>query len=371
MERRGRLDPAVADVRRAVRESLREIARLERGGPRAEGEGRPLVLVALSGGADSLALASALAFEGPKQGFQCGCITIDHQLQAESARVAHAAAQQAKELGLAPVLIEQVTVDTQDPAGREAAARTARYKAFALAAARTNAQYILTAHTLSDQAEQVMLGLLRGSGIASLSGIPYRRDIFLRPFLKPATAEITRETTRKACSAQGFFPWEDPHNESVKFMRVLTRKTVLPFLQKTYGIDIARNLAATAQLLAADGDFLRQETERAFTTATASSSSHPDADLVLQVAALTNLHPAIRSRVLRLAAQKTVRTSLTRTHTEQIDRLLTNWRGQKPLHLPALRVWRVKSELFFKATSSDTKQHKQTKDIKSHRANES
>src|ERR1700712_3086294 len=132
MPSRPRLTPAIADVRRAVRESL---------APFGEGNGR-LLLVGLSGGADSLALAAATAFEAPRAGFRAGAVIVDHNLQPGSAAVAERAAEQARELGLDPVLIESVRVDAQ-AAGPEAAARTARHAAFDSALAATGAERIL------------------------------------------------------------------------------------------------------------------------------------------------------------------------------------------------------------------------------------
>src|SRR3954454_18756231 len=101
MPSRPRLTPAIADVRRAVREALAELG---------DGDDR-LLLVALSGGADSLALAAATAFEAPRAGFRAGVVIVDHRLQEGSDEVAASAATAAEGLGLAPVLIRQVTVE--------------------------------------------------------------------------------------------------------------------------------------------------------------------------------------------------------------------------------------------------------------------
>src|SRR4051812_1285122 len=115
MPDRPRLTPAIADVRRAVRAAL---VGLEPG---------TLVLVGLSGGPDSLALAAAAAFEAPRAGLRAGAVIVDHGLQSGSADVAARAAQQATGLGLAPVRVERVSVGADG--GPEAAARTARYAA--------------------------------------------------------------------------------------------------------------------------------------------------------------------------------------------------------------------------------------------------
>src|SRR5690242_13927918 len=150
MPDRPRLTPAVADVRRAVRAVLPLI-------PEGGGAGsRPEALVGCSGGPDSLALALAAGFEGPRNGRRIGAVVVDHGLQPDSAAVAERAAAEAERLGLAPVLVRRIVVGTDG--GPEAAARAARYGAFAEAMADTGARRILLAHTLDDQAETVLLG---------------------------------------------------------------------------------------------------------------------------------------------------------------------------------------------------------------------
>jgi tRNA(Ile)-lysidine synthase len=151
MTTRPRLTPAIADLRRAVRAALP-----------AEG----LVLVALSGGPDSLALAAATAFEAAGR---AGAVIVDHGLQAGSAAIAEAAAEQARSLQLDPVIVVAVTVGADG--GPEAAARAARYRALSEAAASLGASAVLLGHTLDDQAETVLLGLARGSGATSLQGM--------------------------------------------------------------------------------------------------------------------------------------------------------------------------------------------------------
>ena len=151
MPQRPRLTPAIADVRRAVRESFAEAG---------VGAG-DLVLVACSGGADSLALAAAAGFEGARAGVRVGAVIVEHGLQAETVAVAATTAEVLGGLGLSPVEVLSVSVGAG--AGPEAAARTARYEALDAAAAAHGARFVLLGHTLDDQAETVLLGLGRGS----------------------------------------------------------------------------------------------------------------------------------------------------------------------------------------------------------------
>ena len=157
--------PALAAVRSAVRAVL---------------SSHPCVLVACSGGADSLALAAAVAFEAPRAGVRAGLVTVDHGLQPGSAAVAAQVAGLGYELGLDPVEIVPVTVGRTG--GVEAAARDARYAALDAAASALGAA-VLLGHTLDDQAETVLLGLGRGSGPRSIAGMRVIDGHYLRPLL--------------------------------------------------------------------------------------------------------------------------------------------------------------------------------------------
>src|SRR5829696_6735256 len=204
--------PAVAAVRVAVRRLLTAV--------------RPAgVLVACSGGADSVALAAAVAFEAPRLGIPAGLVTVDHGLQDGSADRAAAAADLGRGLGLDPVLVRRVTVGTAG--GPEAAARTARYTAFTEAAEAAGAGWVvLLGHTLDDQAESVLLGLARGSGPRSIAGMRPLDGRWARPLLG-----VRRATTRQACAEQGLPYRDDPHNADPRFTRVRLRTEVLPLLE--------------------------------------------------------------------------------------------------------------------------------------------
>ncbi len=186
--------PAVAAIRLAVRRVLHDVLSDH---TRPPGESSPLVLVACSGGADSMALASALAFEAPKLGIRAGGITVDHGLQPGSDLRADDVVSRLVELGMTPV--ESLAVTERD-GGPEAAARDARYAALDAAAERHGASAVLLGHTRDDQAETVLLGLARGSGIRSLSGMAAVSGAcgrYRRPFL-----HLDRQTARKACMVQ-------------------------------------------------------------------------------------------------------------------------------------------------------------------------
>jgi tRNA(Ile)-lysidine synthase len=316
----GRLAPAVADIRNAVRASVADLA------PGA------LVLAACSGGADSLALAAALAFVGPRDGLRAGGVTVDHGLQEGSADRAAAVAAALAELGLDPVRSVAVTVGAAD--GPEAAARAARYGAIERVADETGAAAVLLGHTLDDQAETVLLGLARGSGSRSLAGMPPRRGICRRPLLG-----IRRAQTAAACAAQGLDPWRDPHNEDRRFARVRVRLDVLPVLEDALGPGVAEALARTATQLRADADVLDGITAR-------QSAGSPS----LTTADLAGLPDAIRSRVLRSAAVAAgcPPGALTLAHVHRVEELVTNWHGQRWVDLPGgVRAARRDGQVLF------------------------
>ncbi|MFF5295427.1 tRNA lysidine(34) synthetase TilS [Paractinoplanes globisporus] len=310
-----RIPAAVAAVRQAVRRSI----------PR---DG--LVLVACSGGADSLALASAARFVGS----QVGLVTVDHGLQEGSAGRASDVASWAVAAGFAPVEVATVSVAGL-PGGPEAAARTARYEALSAVASRVAAVAVLLGHTRDDQAETVLLALARGAGPRGLAGMPFRKGIFLRPLLGVARAD-----TRKACAAQGIVPWDDPHNVDPAFARSRVRGAALPALVEALGPAVVANLARSAGQIAADNAALDA------IAADARQSAYGEQGL--EVSVLSGLPDAIRTRVLHAWAKELGASgaALSHRHVEALDALVSDWHGQGPVHLPgAIRVARVRGQL--------------------------
>jgi tRNA(Ile)-lysidine synthase len=310
-----RIPAPVATIRTAVRRALTP--------------GSP-VLVACSGGADSLALAAAVAFVAPRMGVPAGLATVDHQLQEGSAARAAAVADWARSAGLDPVIVSTVTVGAAG--GPEAAARDARYAALSAAAGEAD---VLLGHTRDDQAETVLLALARGAGPRGMAGMPYRRGIFVRPLL-----DVARADTRKACAALGLVAWEDPHNTSAAYARARVRSSALPALVSALGPAVVANLARTAALLASDVAELDRQAGAALARVRSAAG--------LSVSGLSVLPPAIRGRVLHAWALELgcPGAALSFRHVAALEAMVTAWRGQGHVALPgAIHVARQAGDL--------------------------
>jgi tRNA(Ile)-lysidine synthase len=291
-----------------------------------------LILVAVSGGADSLALAHALSLEAPKLAVRVEGVTVDHQLQSQSSVQAEKVVAALLKMGIEKTHVIKVDVDITD--GLEASARRARYAALDACAEKTGATFVFLGHTRDDQSESVLLGLARGSGARSLSAMAMRNGKYVRPLLA-----ITREETLGACAEAQLDPWDDPHNADKTFTRVRVRHDVLPNLEKNLGPGISAALARTASLLRDDADALDQLAEQEFLAHDA---------LSLDISRLEKLPRAIRTRVLRLAiyAAGAPSGSLSADHIAPIEALITEWSGQGASDLPGgVRVSRISGRL--------------------------
>ncbi len=290
-----------------------------------------LALVGCSGGTDSLALAAASAFHhrarsGRLAAARVGGVVVDHGLQRGSAEAAERAGEQLTELGLDPVMVIRAEVDAESSAGPEAAARSARYAAFSQALAETGASRVLLAHTKDDQAEQVLLGLARGSGTRSLAGIPRRRGPFYRPLL-----DLSRSDTEAICAHEGLVPWQDPANADQRYLRSRIRTEIMPFLQSRLSATITDSLARTAQIAADDAAYLEQQARAAFSRLL----QDPDeaGRLSFSQADLSAEPPAIRRRVIALGIVAVGGTNPASERLQAVDALLHGSASAGPIEL--------------------------------------
>ena len=311
---------AIVEIRNAVKAHL---AKLEAGDS---------VLVAVSGGADSLALAYAVLKESAPNAIRTSAVTIDHQLQENSGQQAENVSQQLHEMGYTKVFIEKVEVNTES--GIEAGARNARYQAITELAEKEKVTKVLLGHTRDDQAETVLLGLARGSGTRSMSGMAFDTGLFVRPLLS-----ITRQQTEKACAEVNLKMWNDPHNLNTEFSRVKVRLHVLPVMEENLGPGISAALARSASLLRDDADALDDIAQKEVAQLNLSD---------LDCEKLSALPRAIRTRILRTALYYSGAPSgsISADHVASVEALVTSWRGQGALSLPGgVKVERISGRL--------------------------
>lgn len=333
MPQRPRLTPAIADVRRAVREAWNRRGVLA----------GDLILVACSGGADSLALAAAAVFEGKRAGIAVGAVIVEHGLQPETKVVAEETLKKLTGLGLAPVEVRAVKVSARDSGGPEAAARNARYAALESAAEEHSAKFVMLAHTLNDQAETVLLGLARGSGNRSLNAMTELNGRYLRPLLG-----ILRETTVAFCDDSGLTPWNDPQNKDTRYSRVRVRQKVMPVLESELGPGIAQALARTADQLREDEAVLSQLAQDFFNE----FASLKATSIEITLREFETAPLAIRHRVVAIALAVLKAPEFARVHICAIDALVDDWHGQKPLALPGVRVERTARHIVLKTAKT-------------------
>ncbi len=312
--------PALLELRQAVRFWFEKL------------EPNSKVCVGVSGGADSLALAVAAKLEANNFNIDLIAVIVDHGLQEQSAEVASLTAKKLKVIGYEDIFIGKANVQLVD--GLEASARRARYKVFEQAMETFSATTFLLGHTKNDQAEGVLLGLARGSGTKSLSGMQEVTGSYVRPFLN-----INRSTTEAACIEAGIEYWNDPHNLSSEFSRVRVRQNILPLIEREIGPGIIDALSRSAKILREDASALDEWADSVFAQINPTD---------IEISTLAILPIAVRSRVLRKAiyAAGAPAGSISASHLEPIEAFVSDWRGQGHTSLPGgVKVCRISGRL--------------------------
>lgn len=322
----------------------------------------PLVLVACSGGRDSMALAAVSHIVCTSMGVRCGAVIVDHGLQAGSEQVVSEAADRCHALGLGPVIMRNATVQARGE-GLEAAARQARYDELCAAAHESGAIAVLLAHTMDDQAETVLIGLLRSRGVDALAGMP---QVFTRSgatFARPLLT-LTRAETTGICEDLGVEYWDDPTNGDAVDgelpndypLRSRVRHDLLPAIERFAGFNVTRHFAESAQLARMDKEYLDQRSDEvmgeavtavdrpassaAVSTDTPRACAADDTNdsghgigLMIGVKRIAREPEAIRLRVIAHAlSQAGVNASA--AQIAAIDRLVVDWHGQGGVSLP-------------------------------------
>ncbi|MDO4913758.1 MAG: tRNA lysidine(34) synthetase TilS [Bifidobacteriaceae bacterium] len=301
----------------------------------------PLVLVACSGGRDSLALAAVSQIVCSSMGLRCGAIIVDHGLQEDSYKVAVQAQKQCEKLGLNPVKIASVRLEQEAMRrqGVEAAAREARYKAIEEYYNHEQAQALLLAHTKNDQAETVLMGLLRSSGVESVAGMSKISNMSTMLLLRPLL-DVTREETTQICKDLSLTWWDDPTNGEDKRLndtmqeyplRSRVRAQLIPYVQQFFSADVVSHIAHSAAIMQDDVDYLHEQTIPAFQQ---SVSLINDNCVEISIQDLKNYHVAIRRRVI-VQACNLLQLEISSKHIAAIDEFISNWHGQGSVKLPS------------------------------------
>lgn len=290
------------------------------------------ILMAVSGGADSLALALGTVKENIIQSHpaELFAIIINHNLQAGSKEVALKSKSILNQLGIENVEIVDITVNITD--GMEASARRARYDAIDEYANKIGAGRIFLGHTKDDLAENVLLGLARGSGTRSLSGMAVVVGNYVRPLL-----DISRETTELACKENEIDFWIDPHNNDEKYLRARVRHSILPLMEEKLGPGIVEALARSSRILREDADALDE--------IAVDVMNKTD---TLEVDNLRALPRAVRARVLRRMIYEAGAPSgsISADHLAPVEALITEWHGQGEISLPGgVKVSRISGRI--------------------------
>ena len=241
------------------------------------------LLLAVSGGADSTALLLGTAQVAPALNLQLSVGTVDHGLRPESPDELERVRSLAAELGLS---FHSRALTLADGPSLEARARQARYLALEEIRSEARCDWIATAHTASDQAETLLMRLLRGTSLGGASGIRPRRGRLIRPLLSCSRREVERFLEEQGAAFSA-----DPMNRDVRFTRARIRAELIPAVESAGGIESVSHLAAFASMAAEDAEYLDE-------LAAAAYARLLQAPGRLDAPGLRALLPALRRRVL-------------------------------------------------------------------------
>jgi tRNA(Ile)-lysidine synthase len=313
------------------------------------------IVVAVSGGADSTALLLAIAELKAQQRLHLNvCVAhLDHRLRKSSAKDAKWVSELASKLGFRAVIGRSKVAEQAHANGDnlEQAARQARYAFLERTAKRVSANYVLTAHTMDDQAETVLLRLMRGSGGYGLGGMEA-----VRPLAKNSAVKLVRPIlwarrleTEDYCRLRKTEFLSDEMNDDQTFARVRVRKQLLPLMQ-SFNNRVVEALSRTAAQLREDGALLFNDSGALLQQAVVSTQQNETAAPALDVKVLTGAPPALRRRALRewLSEARGSARRLEMVHLLAVEKLLEGNAGGRVVELPqGGRVRRRQNRLEF------------------------
>jgi tRNA(Ile)-lysidine synthase len=293
------------------------------------------VLVGVSGGPDSVALFHALTVLAPDYGWDVWAGHLNHGLRGEEAdadaRYVHALASSLNR-GWIEEAVNVADTARLGPYSLEQAGRHARYAFFQRAAQERGLQRVALGHTLDDQAETVLLRLLRGAGVEGLAGIPWQRPLapdsaiqVIRPLLG-----ITREEILEYCRESDLKPRTDTTNEELAFWRNRVRHLLLPLLEREFMPNVRQLLGRTAAICREETPLLNRDTDAAFSTALLEQT----ADLVVLDRSILVEQPLGRCRRLLRRALMAIGLYPEYGHLESLTDLIFTAAEGAEVHLP-------------------------------------
>ncbi|MCG6136509.1 MAG: tRNA lysidine(34) synthetase TilS [Nostoc sp. LLA-1] len=277
------------------------------------------LLVAVSGGQDSLCLIKLLLDLQPKWGWNVSIAHCDHRWRADSEANANHVEQLAINWGVS-FYLETAT----QLLNSEAAARDWRYQALSAIAQKNNYHYIVTGHTASDRAETLLYNLIRGTGADGLQALTWQRPLTKDILLVRPLLEITRPETEQFCREFNLPVWEDSTNQDVKYARNRIRQELIPYLQINFNPQVESALAQTAELLQAEVEYLEATAHKLREAAMEEGEGRGENGFafrlnrrILQPAPL-----ALQRRVMRQILQQTLADAPSFEHIEKLTALI-------------------------------------------------
>jgi tRNA(Ile)-lysidine synthase len=285
------------------------------------------LLIAVSGGQDSLCLIKLLLDLQSKWGWDLGIAHCDHRWRSDSEANAHHVENLAKTWGISFYL------ETANKLiNSEAAARNWRYQVLSAIAQANNYQYIVTGHTASDRAETLLYNLIRGTGADGLQALTWQRPLTTGIMLVRPLLEITRTQTEQFCQDFQLPIWEDSTNQDLQYARNRIRQELIPYLQENFNPQVESAFAQTAELLQAEVEYLEKATQELRDEAMGggdegdggeiSSSSSSSLPLRLNRRVLQKAPLALQRRVMRQVLQQILTDAPSFEHIEKLTALI-------------------------------------------------
>ncbi|MEH2190278.1 MAG: tRNA lysidine(34) synthetase TilS [Nostoc sp.] len=279
------------------------------------------LLIAVSGGQDSLCLMKLLLDLKSKWGWHLGIAHCDHRWRSDSEANANHVENLAKTWGISFYL-----ETANKPVNSEATARDWRYQALSAIAQVNNYQYIVTGHTASDRAETLIYNLIRGTGADGLQALTWRRPLTTEIMLVRPLLEITRIQTEQFCQEFKLPIWEDSTNQDLQYARNRIRQELIPYLRDNFNPKVESALAQTAELLQAEVEYLEKAAQelrdRALGMGYEEDSLTSILPLRLNRQVLQKAPLALQRRVMRQVLQQILTDAPSFEHIEKLTALI-------------------------------------------------